>query len=145
MGGFSRAWDIAYQNQRVYFDDFSSDPSVRHSVWSLAIGGAFLWVSVYGTNQAQVQRSLTCVSLKQAKIALWLNFPGLCIILMLACLVGIVMYAFYSTCDPIKFGLIVASDQVSDIFLREELTNMNEVITGHWQINRMHLLVTISA
>ena len=22
MGGFSRAWDIAYQNQRVYFDEY---------------------------------------------------------------------------------------------------------------------------
>lgn len=46
--------------------------------------------------------------------ALWINFPGLCVILMLSCLVGIVMYAFYSTCDPIKFGLIMASDQVRD-------------------------------
>ena len=49
--------------------------------------------------------------------ALWLNFPGLCIILMLACLVGIVLYAFYSTCDPIKFGLIMASDQVCSLLI----------------------------
>lgn len=124
MGGFSRAWEIAYSNQRVYFDDFSPDPSVRHSVWSLVIGGAFLWVSVYGTNQAQVQRSLTCVSLRQAKLALWLNFPGLCIILFLACLVGIVMYAFYSTCDPIKFNLIVASDQLYPLFVMDLLSHV---------------------
>ena len=44
--------------------------------------------------------------------ALWINFPGLLVILLLSCLVGVVMYAFYSTCDPIKFGLIMASDQV---------------------------------
>ena len=44
--------------------------------------------------------------------ALWLNVPGLWIILLLCSLVGIVMYAFYSTCDPIQFGLVFASDQV---------------------------------
>ncbi|KAL4240918.1 Sodium-coupled monocarboxylate transporter 1 [Mactra antiquata] len=124
MGGFSNAWEIAKRNERVYFDDFRPDPGVRHSFWALTVGSAFLWGSVYGTNQAQVQRALSCGSLKQAQIALWINFPGLNAILILSSLVGIVMYAFYSTCDPIKFGLIMASDQLYPLFVMDLLSHV---------------------
>ena len=44
--------------------------------------------------------------------AIWLNFPGLCLILYLSCLIGMVVYAFYSTCDPFSFHLVKTSDQV---------------------------------
>ena len=44
--------------------------------------------------------------------AMWLNAPGLCIILFLGCMIGVVVYGFYSTCDPIKSGLIDSKDQV---------------------------------
>ena len=44
--------------------------------------------------------------------ALWLNAPGLWIILYLGCLIGTVVYAFYSECDPISSGLISSKDQV---------------------------------
>ncbi|XP_071107016.1 sodium-coupled monocarboxylate transporter 1-like [Haliotis cracherodii] len=121
IGGFSKAWDIAEKNHRVYFTDFSPNPTVRHSFWSLTIGAGFLWASVYGTNQAQVQRALTCSSLKDAQIALWINAPGLCVILMLCSMVGIVMYAFYATCDPISFGLVFASDQLFPLFVMDVL------------------------
>lgn len=119
VGGFAKAWEIAVENERVWFTDFRVDPSVRHSAWALVIGGSFLWVSVYGTNQAQVQRALSCRTLKDAQIALWLNFPGLCIILYLCCLVGIVLYAFYRTCDPVTYGLIMASDQLYPLFVMD--------------------------
>ena len=48
--------------------------------------------------------------------AMWLNFPGLCVILFLCCLIGIVVYGLYGYCDPFKFGLIKSSDQVRFIY-----------------------------
>ncbi|ESO87029.1 hypothetical protein LOTGIDRAFT_107431 [Lottia gigantea] len=121
VGGFGKAWEIAANSSRVEFFDFSPDPSVRHSVWSLAIGGFFTWVAIYGTNQAQVQRTCTCPTLRKAQIAMWLNFPGLCAILYLSCLIGIVMYAFYSTCDPLQYGLVGAADQLLPLFVMDTL------------------------
>ena len=38
--------------------------------------------------------------------------PGIIAIVTIACLVGMVMYAFYAGCDPLKFGLIAKADQV---------------------------------
>ena len=38
--------------------------------------------------------------------------PGLWIILYVGCMIGAVVYAFYSECDPISAGLISSKDQV---------------------------------
>jgi hypothetical protein len=38
---------------------FDPDPTVRHTWWSLIIGGGFTYLSLYAVNQAQVQRLLT--------------------------------------------------------------------------------------
>ncbi|XP_050390983.1 sodium-coupled monocarboxylate transporter 1 isoform X2 [Patella vulgata] len=121
VGGFAKAWDISAANERILFSDFSVDPSVRHSFWSLTIGGAFVWIYVYGTNQAQIQRTITCPSLRKARIAIWLNLPGLWVVLYLSCLIGTVIYAFYRTCDPKTFNLITASDQLLPLFVMDVL------------------------
>ena len=43
---------------------------------------------------------------------MWMNFPGLCLILYIGCFIGVALYALYRNCDPIKFGTITATDQV---------------------------------
>ncbi|XP_033749429.1 LOW QUALITY PROTEIN: sodium-coupled monocarboxylate transporter 2-like [Pecten maximus] len=120
-GGVGLAWQRAADSGRVVFDDFDPNPAKRHSVWSLVIGGTFTWVAIYGVNQAMVQRCCTCSSLKKAQLAIWVNFPGLCLILYLCCLIGMVMYGFYSRCDPFKFGLVQSSDQLLPLFVMDVL------------------------
>ena len=41
---------------------------MRHTVWTLVVGGYFTWVTIYGVNQAQVQRYL-CVPTKRKAAA----------------------------------------------------------------------------
>lgn len=124
VGGFGNAWNIASENGRIKFGETSLDPRVRHTVWTFLIGGSFLWTSIYGTNQAQAQRMFSLPSLKKAQIAIWLNFPCLLIILYLCGMIGVVMYAFYSKCDPITFGLISASDQMVPLFVMDTLSHL---------------------
>ncbi|KAK3703117.1 hypothetical protein RRG08_002975 [Elysia crispata] len=115
------AWDSARRTNRIFFDDFRLDPSIRHTVWSLVIGAYFTWVAIFGVNQAQVQRTITCRSLKQAQFAIWMNFPGLCIILYLSCLIGIYMAAFYENCDPLKAEFVDDSNQLLPMFVMDVL------------------------
>ena len=44
--------------------------------------------------------------------SIWLNLPGMASIITIACLAGVVIYAFYATCDPLTFGLVDKADQV---------------------------------
>lgn len=127
VGGLSEAWKHFDSSGRVEWDDFNVDPKVRHSAWSLVLGGWFTWVAIYGTNQAQVQRACSCSSLKEAQIAMWVNFPGLCLILYLGCFIGVAVYNLYRECDPLKFGLISANDQLLPLFVMDVLGQVTGV------------------
>ncbi|XP_060576697.1 sodium-coupled monocarboxylate transporter 1-like [Ruditapes philippinarum] len=120
-GGFSNAWDIANDHGRLKFDDFSFDPKTRHSVWTVAIGGSFFWLYLYGINQAQIQRACSLPTLRRAQVAMWLNFPGLVLIVTLTVLIGVVMFAFYSQCHPVKFGIVNKIDQLLPLFVLDTL------------------------
>lgn len=112
VGGIGEAWRIADQNGRIKFFIMDPDPSVRHSFWNVIVGGGFVWTAVYGVNQAQVQRAVCFPSLAKAKLSLWISLICISSILTLVCLVGVSMYAYYSTCDPVSAGVVKSSDQL---------------------------------
>ncbi|MDO5509832.1 MAG: sodium:solute symporter [Weeksellaceae bacterium] len=45
----------------------------RYNIWSAMLGGTFLFLSYFGTDQSQVQRYLTGKDLKQARLGLMFN------------------------------------------------------------------------
>ncbi len=53
--------------------DFTFDLSNRYTFWSGIIGGFFLQLSYFGTDQSQVQRYLTGKSITQSRLALLMN------------------------------------------------------------------------
>ncbi|XP_046363363.1 sodium-coupled monocarboxylate transporter 2-like [Haliotis rufescens] len=117
VGGFSKAWETARERTRLRFFDFNPSPGVRHSVWSLVVGGGITWMSYLGVNQVQIQRLMSCPTLRKAKTALWLSSIGLVVIVTLCILIGVLIHAFYKDCDPLKFNdLISSSDQLLPLF-----------------------------
>ncbi|XP_041362105.1 sodium-dependent multivitamin transporter-like [Gigantopelta aegis] len=125
VGGFGRAWDIADQRQRILFDDFSFDPTTRHSFWSIVIGAGFMWMSLYGTHQAQVQRCISLPSLRKAQWALAINMPGLIFITTMCCMIGVVMFAFYADCHPISFNRLVSKpDEILPLYVMDILGHL---------------------
>ncbi|KAK5603298.1 hypothetical protein CRENBAI_010763, partial [Crenichthys baileyi] len=71
------------------------DPTERHTFWTLGIGGVFLMLSLYGVNQAQVQRYLSARTEKEAVRSCYMVFPSLQLALALSCVMGLVMFARY--------------------------------------------------
>jgi len=49
---------LIVQYCKLYYS-FDPDPTVRHTWWSLIIGGCFTYLSLYAVSQTQVQRLLT--------------------------------------------------------------------------------------
>ncbi|KAF8571443.1 hypothetical protein P879_02159 [Paragonimus westermani] len=111
-GGPQRVWTIALENRRLQSFSFSPDPFLRHSVWSLAIGGAGMVLSIFGTNQTLVQRYLSCRNLQTARRAILLNIPTNAIFLLVQLTAGLVTFAYFEGCDLIKSGLIKKTDQI---------------------------------
>ncbi|KFM71628.1 Sodium-coupled monocarboxylate transporter 2, partial [Stegodyphus mimosarum] len=124
LGGMSYIWNLNREGQRIEFFNFDFDPTVRHTVWSLTIGGFFTWLSIYGVSQPMVQRYLTISNIKGARIAIWLNLPGLGTIVTVTTLAGLLIYAKYHDCDPIKTKQVSAPDQLLPLFVMDALGTM---------------------
>ncbi|MBX2977981.1 MAG: sodium:solute symporter [Flavobacteriales bacterium] len=75
--------------------DTSFDPTNKYTVWSGLIGGFFLQLAYFGTDQSQVQRYLGGQSIRQARIGLWMN--GILKIPMqfFILLTGVLVFVFY--------------------------------------------------
>lgn len=127
IGGFNHAWELAKQGSRVKFDSTSSDLTVRTTVWGLIIGGWFSNSASYATNQMMVLRYLIVKNITRARIVVWLNIPYLCLILLLSCLCGLMVYARYATCDPMLTKRIDTADQLLPYFVMDALAHTTGV------------------
>ncbi|KAI3389095.1 hypothetical protein SNEBB_006400 [Seison nebaliae] len=116
-GGIAKSFDVAIKGRRLEFFNMDTDPRIRHSFWSVIFGGYFMWLSVYGVNQAQIQRYMCAKSLRVAQAALFLNLAGLFMICGLATLVGMVIYSVFINCDPYQLDLISSYDQIYPLFV----------------------------
>ncbi|GAA4924351.1 sodium:solute symporter family transporter [Mucilaginibacter defluvii] len=88
---------------RMNVIDWKFDPDNSYNVWSGLIGGFFLQLSYFGTDQSQVGRYLTGSSVAQSRIGLIMN--GLIKIPMqfLILLIGVLVFAFYQFNKPPVF------------------------------------------
>ncbi|XP_012584738.1 PREDICTED: sodium/iodide cotransporter isoform X6 [Condylura cristata] len=121
VGGGQYVLELAQNHSRINLMDFDLDPRRRYTFWTFVVGGTLVWLSMYGVNQAQVQRYVACRTEKEAKLALLINQLGLFLIVSSAAGCGIVMFTLYVDCDPLLSGRISAPDQymplmVLDIF-----------------------------
>ncbi|MCL4280218.1 MAG: hypothetical protein KJZ60_11175, partial [Ignavibacteriaceae bacterium] len=113
--------------------DFSFDLSNRYTFWSGIIGGTFLMLSYFGTDQSQVQRYLAGSSVKQSRLALLTNglvkVPMQFIILF----IGAMVFVFFQFItpplffNPVEVSKIKAS-QYSEEYsrLEDEYVKVNE-------------------
>ncbi|XP_064002607.1 sodium-dependent multivitamin transporter [Pogoniulus pusillus] len=94
VGGMARVWHLAEQEGKISGIDLDPDPFERYTFWTLAMGGVFMMLSLYGVNQAQVQRYLSARSEWEAKLSCYAVFPCQQIVLCLSCLTGLVMFVY---------------------------------------------------
>lgn len=101
--GFTDALHIAGKMDKLNAIDTEFDPSNRYNVWSGIIGGFFLQLSYFGTDQSQVGRYLTGSSITQSRLGLVMN--GLVKIPMqfFILLIGTLVFTFYQFHQPPLF------------------------------------------
>jgi SSS family solute:Na+ symporter len=75
--------------------NFSTDVHQRYTLWSGLLGGTFLMLSYFGTDQSQVQRYLSGGSMRESRLGLMFN--AVCKIPMQFCILmlGVLIFVFY--------------------------------------------------
>ncbi len=92
---FTDVLQITGKTGKLNLIDFSFDPNNRYTVWSGMIGGFFLAMSYFGTDQSQVGRYLSGKSITEIRLGLLFN--GIVKIPMQLCIlfIGALLYVFY--------------------------------------------------
>ncbi|MBB5396784.1 sodium:solute symporter [Mucilaginibacter sp. AK015] len=101
--GFIKAIKLAGNLGRMNVIDWKFDADNRYNIWSGIIGGFFLQLSYFGTDQSQVGRYLTGSSVGQSRLGLIMN--GLIKVPMqfLILLIGVLVFSFYQFNRPPVF------------------------------------------
>lgn len=102
---FTKALEIAGASGKMDVLDFSFDLNNRYTIWTGLLGGTFLMLSYFGTDQSQVQRYLSGKSVRESQLGLIFN--GLLKIPMqfFILLVGVFVFVFYQfNSAPLNFN-----------------------------------------
>ncbi|MCF6280003.1 MAG: sodium:solute symporter [Flavobacteriaceae bacterium] len=102
---FTKALEIAGASGKMEVIDFSFDLNNRYTVWTGVLGGTFLMLSYFGTDQSQVQRYLSGKSVRESQLGLIFN--GLLKVPMqfFILLIGVMVFVFYQfNASPLNFN-----------------------------------------
>jgi Na+/proline symporter len=89
------ALQIAGAAGRLRVFDFSLSLTNTYTFWSGVIGGTFLMLSYFGTDQSQVQRYLTAKSVDEARSSLLVSAYWKIPLQALILLMGVLVFVFY--------------------------------------------------
>ncbi|MFB3903745.1 MAG: sodium:solute symporter [Acidobacteriota bacterium] len=92
---FAEAVSVAGVMGRLNAVDFSFDWQNRYNFWSGLIGGLFLALAYFGTDQSQVQRYLTAKSVAESRIGLLFNGLAKVPMQFFILFVGAMVFVFY--------------------------------------------------
>jgi SSS family transporter len=138
---FTKALEIAGASGKMEILDFSFDFNNKYTFWSGIIGGTFLALSYFGTDQSQVQRYLSGKSMKEMQMGLIFN--GLLKIPMqfFILLVGVMVFVFYQfNSSPLHFNPSAVNDVLNSGYASQyhnlqEQKNTLEIAIKKQQLN----------
>ncbi len=97
---FNDALGIAGKMGKLNVVSFEFDLSKRYNFWSGMLGGVFLFLSYFGTDQSQVQRYLSGKSLTESRLGLLFNGIFKVPMQFLVLFVGVLVFVFFLFVKP---------------------------------------------
>ncbi len=145
---FGDALHVAGKSGKLNAIDFSFDLNNRYTIWSGLIGGMFLALSYFGTDQSQVARYLTGKSVSQSRLGLLFN--GLVKIPMQFAIlfIGAMVYVFYIFYTPPIFFNKVVDDSMRASEYQEQYEALEIEYNSSYDIQRekaYHLIDAIKS
>ena len=137
---FTNALEIAGASNKMEVLDFSFDLSNRYTVWTGILGGTFLMLSYFGTDQSQVQRYLSGKSVRESQLGLIFN--GLLKVPMqfFILLIGVMVFVFYQfNASPLNFNPTV-NDAIAN---SKYISEYQQLEAEHIQIENTKKLLFI--
>ncbi len=152
---FQNALEIASISGKLEVLDFSFDLENRYTVWSGIIGGTFLMLSYFGTDQSQVQRYLSGKSLREMQLGMIFNGILKVPMQFFILFIGVMVFIFYQfNLSPLNFNpqankVIVGSsyeneyknlkNKLNEIHF-EKVSKINEIIEDKIENKKIEII-----
>ena len=143
---FTNALEIAGTGGKMNILDYSFDFENRYTLWSGLIGGSFLALSYFGTDQSQVQRYLSGGTVRESQMGMIFNGLLKVPLQFFILLVGVMVFVFYQfNTAPLNFNpaateTVLNSDyaeQYRDLMLKnDEIQERKQNISLSYSENR---------
>ena len=102
---FGDAIGVAGHLGKLQVVDLEFDLNDRYNIWSALLGGTFLFLSYFGTDQSQVQRYLSGKSLAESRLGLLFNGIFKVPMQFLVLMVGVLVFVFFLfQAPPVHFN-----------------------------------------
>jgi solute:Na+ symporter, SSS family len=137
--GFFDVLHIAGKMERLNAIDTVFDFNNKYNLWSGLIGGFFLHLSYFGTDQSQVGRYLTGESDTESRFGLIMN--GLLKIPMqfLILFIGTLVFVFYQFHTPPVFFNKVEEAKIKNSVYKNEYVQLGEAYESAQQVKRLQV------
>ena len=152
---FQDTMEIASISGKLEVLDFSFDLENRYTVWSGIIGGTFLMLSYFGTDQSQVQRYLSGKSLREMQLGMIFNGILKVPMQFFILFIGVMVFIFYQfNPSPLNFNpqankVIVGSsyeneykslkNKLNEIHF-EKVSKINEIIEDKIENKKIEII-----
>ncbi len=131
---FRDAMQLAGKMGKLQAVDFSFDLNDRYNIWSGLIGGTFLMLSYFGTDQSQVARYLGGQSIAQSRMGLIFNSLVKIPMQFAILFVGAMVFVFYLfQTPPVFFNRVLLEEARQGVYadsLRQIETDYNTLHTA---------------
>ncbi|MEM7086899.1 MAG: sodium:solute symporter [Bacteroidota bacterium] len=108
---FDNALELAGASGKMEILDFSFNLENKYTVWSGLIGGSFLALSYFGTDQSQVQRYLSGKSVRESQLGMIMNGMLKVPMQFFILLIGVMVFVFYQfNSSPLNFNPAAEKD-----------------------------------
>src|SRR5471030_1347338 len=134
--GFTHAVKLAGKLGRMNVIDWKFDRKNQYNVWSGVIGGFFLQLSYFGTDQSQVGRYLTGSSVGQSRLGLIMNGLVKTPMQFMILLIGVLVFAFYQFNRPPIFFNQYEVKQVKQSTYASQYNQLEDQYNGAFVIKK---------
>lgn len=117
---FSNALNIAGASGKMEVLDFSFNLDNRYTFWSGIIGGTFLALAYFGTDQSQVQRYLSGKSVRESQMGMIMNGILKVPMQFFILLVGVLVFVFYQfNASPLNFNPVAEREVLNSAYAED--------------------------
>ena len=143
--GLDEAVTVAGKMGKLNVIDFEFDWESKYNIWTGLLGGTFLMLSYFGTDQSQVQRYLGGKSVAESRMGLLLNGMLKVPMQFLILFVGALLFVFYQFNQPPIYFNSSERAKVTNEIQVQQLDQLDQDYEANFSLQKEKTLALLEA